>query len=296
MKCSRFLRVFVGVAVFLLVGVSSAFAIVSYRSPRSASLSVYLPTDGSIFIDPAALSRSSGVSNTAWFNTYLTAFHSYEIQVYTVSQGGTVNALESPQMSANFYAGDGVTLYSASTINTPSSSNPWAYNCPSAIPFCIGGTRYTTEKTTSGNVYMLIKVVPNFTVDGDFAYYAIRVTDTSIKNPWFFIAGDYNAFSEISNASDQPVSGHIYFWGANGALVNSTTFSLNGAGNVAINAADFVNRLVVSNGSTTITHTGGWGDIVAGCTTLSGTTGLSFDTYYTPVHGPKLGPDFGTSN
>ncbi|HEY6051988.1 MAG TPA: hypothetical protein VIZ58_12110, partial [Thermoanaerobaculia bacterium] len=76
---------------------------------------------------------------------------------------------------------------------------------------------------------------------------------------------------------------------------NSAPFSLNANGNIAINAAGFVNRAINASGSVSIVHDGVWGAIQAGSTTLSGTTGLSFDTAYNPVHGPKLGSSFATS-
>ena len=143
---------------------------------------------------------------------------------------------------------------------------------------------------------MVLRVNPNLITNGDSVFYSIRVTDTTLKNPWFFIAGDYNAFSEISNASDQTVNVAIFFWDANGSFIASTTVALNANGNVALNAADFVNRGTNPNGSITLAHDGAWGDIIAGCTTLSGTTGLSFDTYYSAVHGPKLGSNYATND
>src|SRR5205085_2023313 len=79
--------------------------------------------------------------------------------------------------------------------------------------------------------------------DGDDLCYSIRITDTTLKTAWFFIAGDYNAFSEIANTSDQTVNVGVAFWAANGTFIANTSISLNANGNVAINAADFVNRI-----------------------------------------------------
>ena len=284
-------RAFLSVVLFSCVLPVAALA--GDRSPRSAGTSVYLPSSGSFFVDPEALTRVGGVSATGWFNTSLSARHSYEIEVFAESvrnQAGTAS------LSLTFFGSDGVAAYSGSAINARNPANPTSTNCPSAYGgACYGGSRYTTSLSGS-NAVMVIRVDPNLSTDGDGVRYGIRITDTTLKNPWFFISGDYSAFSTITNTTDVTVNGSVYFWAPNGSLINTVPFTLAANGNTAIDARGPVDPLVYSSGSTTIAHDGPWGAIRAMCTTLSGTTGLSFDTSYEPMHGQKLGSSFMTGD
>ncbi len=99
--------------------------------------------------------------------------------------------------------------------------------------------------------------------------------------PWFFIAGDYNAFSLIRNASDVPASGVIVTWyGLNGAIAGTTTIAIPGNGTAILNARDFVNPASFSNGSVVISHIGSPQQLMGSTTTLSATTGLGFDALF----------------
>jgi len=110
---------------------------------------------------------------------------------------------------------------------------------------------------------------------------SLRFVDSTLFCPWFFIAGDYNAFSLIRNTSVNPLAGvKVTWWGLNGAVAGSTTVTIPGNGTVILNARDFVNQGIFSNGSVTIAHAGSPQQMAASTTTLSGTTGLGFDALF----------------
>jgi len=110
----------------------------------------------------------------------------------------------------------------------------------------------------------------------------IRFVETTLFCPWFFVAGDYNAFSLIRNTSDSELSGVVVTWnGLNGAQAGTTIVSIPPDGTVILNARDFVNPATFSNGSITIAHPGSPEQLIASTTTLSATTGLGFDAVFT---------------
>ncbi len=109
----------------------------------------------------------------------------------------------------------------------------------------------------------------------------LRFLETTLYCPWFFIAGDYNAFSLIRNTSLTDLPGVVITWrGLGGAVAGTTTVTIPGSGTAIVNARDFVDAATFSNGSVEITHPGGPDQIQASTTTLSGTTGLGFDAAF----------------
>jgi len=109
----------------------------------------------------------------------------------------------------------------------------------------------------------------------------IRVVETTLFCPWFFIAGDYNAFSLIRNTSGTPLNGVVVTWrGLNGTIAGTTTVSIAPNGGVILNARDFVNPGAFSNGTVEIAYPGALDQLQGSTTTLSGTTGLGFDAKF----------------
>ena len=110
--------------------------------------------------------------------------------------------------------------------------------------------------------------------------YDVRIIETTMFCPWFFIAGDYNAFTLIRNTTDSSVSYTINWRNAAGAIVGTSSGSVPGNGNTALNARDFVNPATTANGGIEIAHSGSEDALKASTTTLSATTGLGFDALF----------------
>lgn len=108
-------------------------------------------------------------------------------------------------------------------------------------------------------------------------YMTLRVVETTMFCPWFFIAGDYNAFSLIRNTADTPRTIRVTWRSLTGTVAANLNFLVPANGTLILNAKNFVDPAVVSNGSIEIAHAGSPDQILGGTTTLSGTTGLSFD-------------------
>jgi len=109
----------------------------------------------------------------------------------------------------------------------------------------------------------------------------LRFIETTLFCPWFFVAGDYNAFSLLRNTSNTDLNGVAVTWrGLNGAVAGTTSVFVPANGGVVLNARDFVDPLVFSNGTIEIAYPGAPDQIKGSTTTLSGTTGLGFDALF----------------
>jgi hypothetical protein len=110
--------------------------------------------------------------------------------------------------------------------------------------------------------------------------YDVRIIETTMFCPWFFIAGDYNAFTLIRNTTDSAVNFTVNWRNSAGAIVGTTSGSLAGNGNAAFNARSFVDPAAAASGSVEIVHDGSEDALKASTTTLSATTGLGFDALF----------------
>jgi len=112
------------------------------------------------------------------------------------------------------------------------------------------------------------------------SFYDVRIIETTMFCPWFFIAGDYNAFTLIRNTTSAAVNFTVNWRDSTGAIVGTTAGAVAANGNVALNARDFVNHVTTVSGSIEIAHNGSEDALKASTTTLSPTTGLSFDAMF----------------
>jgi hypothetical protein len=107
--------------------------------------------------------------------------------------------------------------------------------------------------------------------------YDVRVVETTIFWPWFYIAGDSSAFTLIRNTTDLTVNFTVNWRNSAGAIAGTFSGSLAGNADTILNARSFVNPATAASGSVEIVHTGSEDALKASTTTLSSSTGLSFD-------------------
>lgn len=115
-----------------------------------------------------------------------------------------------------------------------------------------------------------------------FGSFNVRVSmvETTLFSNWFYLGGDYGAFTLIRNTTNAPVGYTINWRDATGSVVASTSATLFSNGSAAVNARAFPGAVATVSGAVEIAHNGSAGAIVATTTVLSGTTGLSFDTIF----------------
>jgi hypothetical protein len=115
---------------------------------------------------------------------------------------------------------------------------------------------------------------------GDTFNYRVRVAESTLFSNWFFVGGDYNAFSLIRNTTSSTLSYTVNWRNLAGTVVATTSSTLSPNATAVLNGRDFAGALGAGNGSVEIAHNGPPDAIFATTTVLSATTGLSFDTIF----------------
>jgi hypothetical protein len=110
--------------------------------------------------------------------------------------------------------------------------------------------------------------------------YTLRFVETTAFTNWFFVGGGYSSFTLIRNTTDAPINYSLFWRNAAGTILDSVTGSIPGNGIIAIDARTRPNVLAALSGSAELAHNGSPEAVVGSQTTLSGGTGLSFDTLY----------------
>lgn len=120
---------------------------------------------------------------------------------------------------------------------------------------------------------------------GTVSSFEFRVVETTLYSNWFFVGCcGYGAFTLIKNTTTSPISFSLsYVRGAGplaGGVLASYLDTLPPNGLKYIDAASFPANVLAGSGSIEIMHSGPPDAIMATTTTLSGSTGLSFDTLF----------------
>jgi hypothetical protein len=186
----------------------------------------------------------------------------------------TVFTLNSPSdrawFSGNVVAGRSycVPLHAAPTAQDAVDPNLRGFH---ANGVSITGTGECYIATTTETV--LLQVSQNVS---SARQYQFGIIETTLWSNWFFIGGDYSSFTLLHNTTPNPVSAVITWRSNSGAVVGSQVIAIAGGGQFAIDARNTVSG--ASSGSVEIAHDGPPEGLVGSQTTLSGSTGLSFDT------------------
>jgi hypothetical protein len=106
--------------------------------------------------------------------------------------------------------------------------------------------------------------------------YRLRAIETTLSANWWFIGGDYSSYTLLRNTSSVVANAMLTWRDLNGAIVGSQTVAVSANGLIAVDARSAVGGVV--SGSIEVAHDGEPQALVGTQTTLSATTGLSFDT------------------
>ncbi len=200
-----------------------------------------------------------------WFRVQTVAGRSYCVD--TGNMEGEQYGDQSADTVLDVFQADGTTLI---VHNDDLTNEPLAFHYSRAC--------WIPSVAQEGTTYVKLTPAGVTTV----ADVTIRFAETTLYCPWFFVAGDYNAFSLIRNTSNTTLNGVVVTWrGLNGTAAGTTTVSIPANGTAVLNARDFVNPVTFPNGSIEIAHTGSLDQLGGSTTTLSGTTGLGFDALFT---------------
>jgi hypothetical protein len=136
---------------------------------------------------------------------------------------------------------------------------------------------------------VFIKVSP-FDANALNHNHTMRFVETTLWANWFFVGGDYSSYTLIRNTTSAAIMVDIRWFAANGAeQANRLAQNVPANGILAIDARSamscpFPSACPAANGSVQVSHAGSPEAIVGSQTTLSGGTGLSFDTLFFQRH------------
>lgn len=157
------------------------------------------------------------------------------------------------------------------------SDNQLATESQSAEPNPRSGASITYQSTSSPTaVFARIQNVVGSPQQINFVLF-----DTTLASPWYFVTpGVYDSYVEVRNQSTVSTSVTLRAYTPTGTVAGTSTVSVPGNGSTLITLSSL--GISSGSGSATLTHTGMPGTIVANTTTLSATTGLSFDAPFVP--------------
>jgi hypothetical protein len=126
---------------------------------------------------------------------------------------------------------------------------------------------------------------------GTLNFYArIRVVETTLFSNWFYVGGDYSAYSIIrrttaprGGVADPALLNYTINWrDSSGTITATKTGTLAANASTFVDAKGFAGNAAAGSGTVEIVHDGSPGAIMATTTVLSASTGLSFDTIFVP--------------
>ena len=147
-----------------------------------------------------------------------------------------------------------------------------------AEPKGLAASRVCFVAPTTENVFIKLATSDNG------RQYSLRFVETTLWTNWFFVGGDYSSYTLVRNTTNQPITVSYRWRDGGGNQVASRLNEVLPANGIAfidarvVMSCVFPTACATFNGSVDIAHNGSPEAIVGSQTTLSGGTGLSFDT------------------
>lgn len=126
-----------------------------------------------------------------------------------------------------------------------------------------------------------IQVTQSSFAPGASMSFRVRIVETTLFSNWFFLGGDYSAYTLLRNTTINSVNYTINWRNAAGAIVAIQSGTLASNASTYVDARTKGGALAAVSGTVEIVHNGSPDAIMATTTVLSATTGLSFDTFFT---------------
>lgn len=220
----------------------------------SAGTAAHLTIGQKAVVQPLANNTSQG-----WFTVQPRAGRSYCASATFSHMSALLSGMTQGDPVVTVFQGDGTTV---AAFNDDLATEPDAFLQSRTCGIWIAGSSGYVRVTQNSNA-------PNA--------YDVRVVETTMFCPWFYIGGDYSAFTTIRNTTDSSVNLTVNWRNSAGTIVATFNGALAGNANGALDGRSFVNPAVVPSGSVEIAHDGSEDALKANTTTISGSTGISFD-------------------
>jgi hypothetical protein len=227
---------------------------------------------------PAEASLDS-TATARWYLTAVRAGRSYCVETQagvhfdSNAMAGTINA------TIHVWRSDRITPFAASSGTVFSDEGGGLYL---SEPAGFGLPRACFVAPVTDEAYIQVERV----YDWSAFNVRVRMVETTLFSNWFFVGGDYSAFTVIRNTTSgsggyDHINYTITWRNSSGEVVGSRAGTLNADAGTYINARDILGALASISGTVEIAHDGSPEAIVASTTVMSGSTGLSFDAPFT---------------
>jgi hypothetical protein len=208
---------------------------------------------------PSTFSLSDATTER-WFDIVPVAGRSYCVEVTTAYTEGEVG-----HPAVTVYRPDGTTVLAPNQDTTVGE------------PGAVNQARACWIQPTGAGATALLKVTDS--IAAKTVAYDLRAVETTQYCDWFFVAGDYNAFSLLRNTTNASVAVAVTWRGLDGTVVGSLGATLAANATLAVNGRTYVTG--ATSGSVEVAHDGSPEAIQGSTTTLSGTLGVGFDALFT---------------
>jgi hypothetical protein len=151
-----------------------------------------------------------------------------------------------------------------------------------------GGTEEAYDRSvrwiaTTSTVDEYVRVVgTSFATETADDVYTLRFWDTTYVAPRWNTSGGQVTVFLISNVTQAPINGEIYFHNPAGALLHTQPFALTENQLFVLNTGS-IPALAGSSGHAYVAHTAGYGGLSGKAVALEPATGFSFDTLMTSI-------------
>jgi hypothetical protein len=246
----------------LLVVMSVAMPSRADADNTACTGAIYIVPDGSLH--PGTL--AAGSTERRWFTFQAKGNRSYAITLENMTPLDETNIL------------DLRTFSDCNNSVLPNTASTWDFEPPTGALITRGDRR---SFMTTADTAVYIAIEPALLASS----FRIHVEETTLLSNWFFVGGDYFAFTVLRNTTSSlgpaaPVLGlhyRINWRNGFGTIIASTAGMLPPNSSVYKNGRDYPAVLAALSGTVEIVHDGPADAIVASTTVMSPTTGLSFD-------------------
>ena len=235
--------------------------------PPAGQGNIYPGSARAVALNAMSRDMMNTVRTETWYRIRLFANRSYQISAFATNEDGATGL--SPIVVEVF--SNPTTMASATALSPDTEGLPGDL---------AGLSRSISFRPASTGAY-LIRVLGAPSVAEMSMNVVVR--ETTLFSPWFAASPTYNAYYEIHNTTNQPVLVTLQALGSSGTLVGiAYEFTIPARATVFKRAVEDLQVTLGAVGGTMLTHAGAFGAIVANTTTVSDSTGLSFDAPFTP--------------
>jgi hypothetical protein len=253
------------------VGVFASAVLLATASARAQNTTSganygYIVGQGPISL---SIGDTVGLDTERWYTTGLTEGKSYCFETFRNTSDYNVDLALLIDLHQVAGGAVGALLNSFDSMTgdpSPGFNSRWTRGC---------------EVAPATQQQVFVRIHRSLCCTGRTGSFQFRILETTLHAPWWFVssASGYDAFIELANTTTVPVAVTVTVRSASGTTLGANTTSIPAGGNIAMSVANqFGGTITANSGSAQVAHDGPPGAIVGNITTLSGATGLSFDS------------------